>query len=163
MIFRLKLKLIISWLKDCMIKQYTDEEKAKFFCDFLDQRRKFFAAKRAEAKRNKPPTQAQQIKLYSTYLKNMEGYTLKQLKGFKFKVIKYMFKRAFKRVNTFVDHEKELIEESSKKGENEKKNIPDDGDHVTVDATPLSVKMPIVDYKIYQEGKKSFFQIIRAD
>ncbi|GKC20387.1 putative ribonuclease H-like domain-containing protein [Tanacetum coccineum] len=63
MIFRLKLKLIISWLKDCMIKQYTDEEKAKFFCDFLDQRIKFFAAKRAEAKRNKPPTQAQQIKL----------------------------------------------------------------------------------------------------
>ncbi|GJX85430.1 hypothetical protein Tco_0336204 [Tanacetum coccineum] len=40
-------------------EQYTDEEKAKFFCEFLDQRRKFFAAKRAEAKRNKPPTQAQ--------------------------------------------------------------------------------------------------------
>ncbi|GKC78820.1 hypothetical protein Tco_1129594 [Tanacetum coccineum] len=72
-------------------EQYTDEEKAKFFCEFLYQRRKFFAAKRAEAKRNKPPTQAQQIKLYSTYLKNMEGYTLKQLKGFKFEVIKDMF------------------------------------------------------------------------
>ncbi|GJZ73807.1 hypothetical protein Tco_0637953 [Tanacetum coccineum] len=41
--------------------------------------------------------------------------------------------------------------------------IPDDGDDVTIDATPLSVKIPIVDYKIYQEGKKSFFQIIRAD
>ncbi|GKB90785.1 hypothetical protein Tco_0963057, partial [Tanacetum coccineum] len=56
--------------------QYTDEEKAKFFCEFLGQRRKFFAAKRAEAKRNKPPTQAQQRKLYCNYLKNMEGYTL---------------------------------------------------------------------------------------
>ncbi|GKD83932.1 hypothetical protein Tco_1350771, partial [Tanacetum coccineum] len=75
-------------------KQYTDEEKAKFFCEFLDQRRKFFTAKRAKAKRNKPPTQAQQRKLYSTYLKNMEGYTLKQLKGFKFEVIKDMFDRA---------------------------------------------------------------------
>ncbi|GKD03978.1 hypothetical protein Tco_1178952 [Tanacetum coccineum] len=41
--------------------------------------------------------------------------------------------------------------------------VPDDGDDVTIDATPLSVKIPIVDYKIYQEGKKSFFQIIRAD
>ncbi|GJS52026.1 hypothetical protein Tco_0625388 [Tanacetum coccineum] len=41
--------------------------------------------------------------------------------------------------------------------------VPDDGDDVTIDATPLSVKNPIVDYKIYQEGKKSFFQIIRAD
>ncbi|GJR81224.1 hypothetical protein Tco_0152009 [Tanacetum coccineum] len=41
--------------------------------------------------------------------------------------------------------------------------VLDDGDDVTVDAIPLSVKMPIVDYKIYQEGKKSYFQIIRAD
>ncbi|GJZ23084.1 hypothetical protein Tco_0560543 [Tanacetum coccineum] len=41
--------------------------------------------------------------------------------------------------------------------------VPDDGDDVTIDATPLSVKIPIVDYKIYQERKKSFFQIIRAD
>ncbi|GJW47172.1 hypothetical protein Tco_0078818 [Tanacetum coccineum] len=41
--------------------------------------------------------------------------------------------------------------------------VPDDGDDVTIDAIPLSVKIPIVDYKIYQEGKNSFFQIIRAD
>ncbi|GJS61778.1 hypothetical protein Tco_0656562 [Tanacetum coccineum] len=38
-----------------------------------------------------------------------------------------------------------------------------DEDDVTIDATPLSVKILIVDYKIYQERKKSFFQIIRAD
>ncbi|GKD03957.1 hypothetical protein Tco_1178931 [Tanacetum coccineum] len=41
--------------------------------------------------------------------------------------------------------------------------VPEDGDDVTIDVTPLSVKIPIVNYKIYQEGKKSFFQIIRAD
>ncbi|GJR48305.1 hypothetical protein Tco_1316408 [Tanacetum coccineum] len=41
--------------------------------------------------------------------------------------------------------------------------VPNDGDDVTIDATPFSVKIPIVDYKIHQEGKKSFFQIIRAD
>ncbi|GJW86203.1 hypothetical protein Tco_0161543 [Tanacetum coccineum] len=57
-------------------EQYTNEEKEKFFCEFLEQRRKFFAAKRTEAKRNKPPTQAQQRKLYCNYLKNMEGYWL---------------------------------------------------------------------------------------
>nr|GEV52981.1 hypothetical protein [Tanacetum cinerariifolium] len=32
--------------------------------------------------------------------------------------------------------------------------IPDD---VTIDATPLSIKTPIIDYKIYKEGKKSYF------
>nr|GFA37385.1 hypothetical protein [Tanacetum cinerariifolium] len=36
--------------------------------------------------------------------------------------------------------------------------IPDDGDHVTIDAISLSSMSPtIVDYKIYQEGKKSYF------
>ncbi|GJZ50084.1 hypothetical protein Tco_0604274 [Tanacetum coccineum] len=42
--------------------------------------------------------------------------------------------------------------------------ISDDGDDVTIKATPLSTKSQhIVDYKIYKEGKKSYFQIIRAD
>nr|GEU88081.1 putative ribonuclease H-like domain-containing protein [Tanacetum cinerariifolium] len=42
--------------------------------------------------------------------------------------------------------------------------IPNDGDDVTVDATPLSSKSPIiVDYKIYKEEKKSYFQIFGAD
>nr|GEZ96677.1 hypothetical protein [Tanacetum cinerariifolium] len=41
--------------------------------------------------------------------------------------------------------------------------VPKDDD-VTVKATPLSFKSPtIVDYKIYKEGKKSYFKIIRAD
>ncbi|GJT20234.1 retrovirus-related pol polyprotein from transposon TNT 1-94 [Tanacetum coccineum] len=42
--------------------------------------------------------------------------------------------------------------------------ILDDGDDVTIKAIPLSTKSPtIVNYKIYKEGKKSYFQIIRAD
>nr|GEY53490.1 hypothetical protein [Tanacetum cinerariifolium] len=41
--------------------------------------------------------------------------------------------------------------------------IPEDDD-VTIEATPLSSKSPtIVDYKIYKEGRKNFFKIIRAD
>ncbi|GJW23566.1 ribonuclease H-like domain-containing protein [Tanacetum coccineum] len=59
----------------------TEEQMASLFMQLLEKRRKFFAAKKAEAKRNKLPTQAQQRKLYCNYLKNMEGYTLKLLKG----------------------------------------------------------------------------------
>ncbi|GKB85027.1 hypothetical protein Tco_0957299 [Tanacetum coccineum] len=44
----------------------------------------------------------------------MEGYTLKQIKGLKFEVIKDMFDKAFKRVNTFVDYKIELVEGSEK-------------------------------------------------
>ncbi|GJX46472.1 hypothetical protein Tco_0271662 [Tanacetum coccineum] len=76
---------------------------------------------RAREKRNKPRTQAQQRKLYCNYLKNMEGYTLKQLKSFKFEVIKEMFNKAFKRVNTFVDNKTELVEGSEKRVEDSTK------------------------------------------
>nr|GEW27254.1 Gag-Pol polyprotein [Tanacetum cinerariifolium] len=42
--------------------------------------------------------------------------------------------------------------------------VLDDGDDVTIDATPLYSKSPtMVDYKIYKEARKSFFQIIRAN
>nr|GFA44885.1 hypothetical protein [Tanacetum cinerariifolium] len=41
-------------------EQLTDAEKARLFMKFLEKRRKFFAAKRAKEKRNKPPTKAQQ-------------------------------------------------------------------------------------------------------
>ncbi|GJW39094.1 hypothetical protein Tco_0064939 [Tanacetum coccineum] len=51
----------------------------------------------------------------------------------------------------------------SKDKEKGKMIVPNDEDDLTIDVTPLSIKIPIVDYKIYQEGKKSFFQIIRAD
>nr|GEZ55774.1 putative ribonuclease H-like domain-containing protein [Tanacetum cinerariifolium] len=41
--------------------------------------------------------------------------------------------------------------------------LDDDGDDVTIEATPLSSKSPtIVDYKIYKEGRKSFFKIIKG-
>nr|GEV96425.1 hypothetical protein [Tanacetum cinerariifolium] len=42
--------------------------------------------------------------------------------------------------------------------------VLDNGDDVTIEDTPLSSKSPtIVDYKIYKEERKSYFQIIRAD
>ncbi|GJW51112.1 hypothetical protein Tco_0092463 [Tanacetum coccineum] len=60
---------------------------------------------------------------------------------------------------------KQKMDDNKKKKELKQcfKIVPNDGDDVTIDATPLFVKIPIADYKIYQEGKKSFFQIIRAD
>ncbi|GKD29599.1 hypothetical protein Tco_1240377 [Tanacetum coccineum] len=159
-------------------EKLTDEEKARLFVQFLEQRRKHFAAKRAEEKRNRPPTRDQQRSIMCTYLKNMEGWKPKSLKNKCFANIQELFKKAFKRANTFVDYRTKLMEESSKKAEvmeemeEDKESeelkqcleiIPNDGDDVTIDATPLSTKSPtLVDYKIYKEGKKCYFQIIRA-
>nr|GEV06293.1 MAK10-like protein [Tanacetum cinerariifolium] len=42
--------------------------------------------------------------------------------------------------------------------------VPDDGDEMLIEATPLSSRSPtIIDYKIHKEGKKTYFKIIRAD
>nr|GEU56998.1 hypothetical protein [Tanacetum cinerariifolium] len=108
------------------------------------------------------------------------------LKSFEFDKIQEMFDRAFKRVNTFeqirsklVERKEkrageELIQESIKKQkvEDEKETaklkklmeiIPNE-EKVAIDAIPLAVKSPkIVDWKIYKEGKKSYYQIIKAD
>nr|GEX08930.1 hypothetical protein [Tanacetum cinerariifolium] len=142
-----------------------------------EKRRKFFVAKRVEEKRNKRPKQAQQRKIMCTYLKNIEGKKLIDLKNKSFDSIQKMFDRAFKRINTFVDFRTELVEESSKKAEaikiNDDKetaklkqlvNIIPDKEGVLIDAIPLAVKPPsIVDWKMIKEGKKTYYKIIRVD
>ncbi|GJS40278.1 hypothetical protein Tco_0565321 [Tanacetum coccineum] len=96
-------------------EELSIEEKATLFQQLLEKRRKYFAAKRAEEKRNKPPTKAQQRKIICTYLKNMEGYKLKDLKLKEFDSIQEMFDRAFKRVNTFEDFRTELVKGKEKR------------------------------------------------
>ncbi|GJX28138.1 hypothetical protein Tco_0236217 [Tanacetum coccineum] len=54
-----------------------------------------------------------------TYLKNMEGYKLKDLKLKEFDYIQEMFDRAFKRVNTFEDFRTELVEGKEKRARTE--------------------------------------------
>ncbi|GJZ69181.1 hypothetical protein Tco_0632731 [Tanacetum coccineum] len=119
-------------------------------------------------------------------LKNMEGKKPKELKNKSFDSIQKMFDRAFKRVNTFVDFKTDLVKGSSKRAgeeleqESTKKQkvdkdkdtaelqslmkvIPDE-EEVAIDVVPLATKSPkIVDWKIYKEGKKSYYQIVRAN
>ncbi|GKD65855.1 hypothetical protein Tco_1307963 [Tanacetum coccineum] len=100
-------------------EELTNEEKARLFIQFLEQRRQHFVAKRAEEKRNRPPTRAQQRSIMCTYLKNMERWKPKSLKNKSFANIQELFDKAMKKVNTFVDYRTELVEENSKKAEAE--------------------------------------------
>ncbi|GJV84544.1 hypothetical protein Tco_1524442 [Tanacetum coccineum] len=101
-----------------------------------------------------------------TYLKNMEGYKLKDLKSKGFDYIQEMFDRAFKRVNTFEDFRTELVEGKEKRageeliqGSSRKQKVEDDKEtvelkqcleiipneeEVTIDAIPLDVKSPSI-------------------
>nr|GEY56584.1 hypothetical protein [Tanacetum cinerariifolium] len=128
----------------------------------IQKRRKFFAAKRTAEKRNKPPTKAQQRIIMSTYLKNMDGWKPRALKNKSFTKIKELSDKAMTRINNYIDFKTKLVEvEDDKESEELKKCleiIPNDGEEVTIEATPLSSKSPtIVDYKIYKEGKKNYF------
>ncbi|GJX81849.1 hypothetical protein Tco_0331330 [Tanacetum coccineum] len=97
-----------------------------------------------------------------------------------------MFDRAFKRVNTFEEFRTKLVEGKEKRAGTElvqeitkkqkveydkettklkqlMKIIPDE-EEVAIDAIPSAVKSPsIVGWKIYKEGRKSYYQIMRAD
>ncbi|GKA16818.1 hypothetical protein Tco_0696655 [Tanacetum coccineum] len=116
-------------------EELSIEEKATLFQQLLEKRRKHFAAKRAEEKRYKPPIKAQQRKIMCTYLKNMKGYKLKDLKLKEFDFIQETFDRAFKRQK--VEDDKEIAELKQLM-----KIIPDE-EEVAIDAIPLAVKSPI--------------------
>ncbi|GJY15305.1 zinc finger, CCHC-type containing protein [Tanacetum coccineum] len=156
--------VIINWLKDCK------HENKK-------------SSKRAERKGNK--TTKQQV---TKKLKKLEGFMLNGILKLKeFDSIQEMFDRSFKRVNTFKDFRTELVKGKEKRAgteliqeitkkqkvEDDKetsefkqliKTIPDEEEEVAIDVIHLVVKSPsIVDWNIYKEGRKSYYQIMRAD
>ncbi|GKE84646.1 hypothetical protein Tco_1558388, partial [Tanacetum coccineum] len=120
-------------------EELSDAEKATLFVQRLEKRRKHFAAKRLEEKRNKPQTQAQQRKIMFTYLKNMEGNKPKDLKNKSFDSIQKIRGR------------EELEQKSTKKQKvDEDKDTAElqslmevilDEEEVAIDAIPLAVKL----------------------
>ncbi|GJY04726.1 ribonuclease H-like domain-containing protein, partial [Tanacetum coccineum] len=155
-------------------EEFTDKEKARLFVELLEKRKKHFAALRAQEKRNKPPTKAQNKK------------------------IQKLFDKAMTRVNMFVDMDTELVKEISKKAEaemsqessskrageeleqeiakkqkmedyKEKENLKQcfeivQDNEVAINAIPLATKPAIiVDYKIHRKGKQGYYEIMRAD
>ncbi|GJT39928.1 retrovirus-related pol polyprotein from transposon TNT 1-94 [Tanacetum coccineum] len=89
-------------------EMYTKVEQARMLVELINQRKIYFAAQRAEERRNKPPTQAQQRTYMSSYIKNMGSHTLQQLKGYYFDEIKTLFEITMRRVNTFVPIKSEV-------------------------------------------------------
>ncbi|GJU49765.1 hypothetical protein Tco_1219320, partial [Tanacetum coccineum] len=87
--------------------------------ELVNQRKKFFAQQRAEAKRNKPMTPTLQKDYMSNYIKNQEGgYSIKQLKSLSFEQVKDIFETTMRRVQSFVPMVSELeIGEASGSGE----------------------------------------------
>nr|GEW79069.1 hypothetical protein [Tanacetum cinerariifolium] len=124
-------------------QEFIDEEKATLFMQFLKKRRKFFTAKRAKEKRNKPQHNSKEEKL-------VQGQEKEKRTGEK--LIQKRAKKQKVKNDKEIAELKKLIE------------IIPDKEEVAIDAIPLAVKSPkIVDWKIYKEENKSYYQIMRVD
>ncbi|GJX55855.1 hypothetical protein Tco_0285752 [Tanacetum coccineum] len=146
---------------------------------------------RAQEKRNKPPTYLKNMAGYKhNQLKNKSFDDIQKLFDKAMKRVntfvdmdtelvegsevraegsKTRVEGSSKRAGEELEQEgskKQKLEEDKESEELKKclEIVLDDGDDVTIDATPLSIKSPsIVDWKIHKEWKKSYYQIIRAD
>nr|GEW19821.1 putative ribonuclease H-like domain-containing protein [Tanacetum cinerariifolium] len=144
-------------------EEFFKVQKARLLVELIKKRKKDFAALRAQDKRSKPPTKMQMKSQMSTYLIHMGRYKQSHLKGRSFAEIKEMFDREMTK--------KQKVDENVEPAINDFEElrkcieiVPDDGDEVLIEATPISSRSPtIIDYKIYKEGNMNYFKIIRAD
>nr|GEY18366.1 hypothetical protein [Tanacetum cinerariifolium] len=145
-------------------EEFFEVQKARLLVELIEKRKKHFAALRAQEKRNKPPIKAQMRGQMCTYLRNMGGYKHSHLKGKSYNEIKKLFDRETRYKQKVDENVKPVIDNNNKELKKCMEIVPDDGDEVIIEATPISSRSPtIIDYKIHKEGKKNYFKIIRAD
>ncbi|GKA74973.1 hypothetical protein Tco_0781351 [Tanacetum coccineum] len=76
--------------------------------EMIAERKRFFAAQRAEQIRNKPPTRTQLRNKMITYLKNMGRFTHNQLKNRSLEEIQMLYEKEQKWIDDFVPMDSEL-------------------------------------------------------
>nr|GEZ99299.1 hypothetical protein [Tanacetum cinerariifolium] len=146
------------------------------------------AVMRYQALKRKPQTEAQAIKNMMIYLRNMAGFKMDYFKGMTYDDIRPIFEKKFNSNVAFLEKTREQMKEEDNKalkimsesqaekvakkqkldGEVEELRkhlqiVPNDDDDVYTEATPLALKVPIVDYEIYTENNKPYYKIKRAD
>nr|GEV04139.1 uncharacterized mitochondrial protein AtMg00810-like [Tanacetum cinerariifolium] len=136
----------------------------------------------------KPQTEAQDRKNMMIYLRNMARFKMDYFKGMSHNDICLIFEKKFNSNVAFLEKTKEQMEEEDNKAlkrasesqakkatKNQKLDeeveelnkhlqiVPNDEDDFYTEATPLALKVPVVDYEIYTENNKPYYKIIRAD
>nr|GEU83365.1 putative ribonuclease H-like domain-containing protein [Tanacetum cinerariifolium] len=143
---------------------------------------------RYQALKRKPQTEAQAKKNMMVYLKNIARFKMDYFKGISYDDIRLMFENYFNSNVAFLEKSKEELEEEESKAlkrktkssdekavkkqklneeveelKNHLQIVPNDDDDVYTEATPLALKVSVVDYEIYSENNKPYCKIIRAD
>nr|GEW09826.1 ribonuclease H-like domain, reverse transcriptase, RNA-dependent DNA polymerase [Tanacetum cinerariifolium] len=148
------------------MEEFSKVQKVRLLVELIEKRKKHFAALRSQEKRNKPPTKTRMKSQMSTYLRHMDGYKQSHLKGRSFDEIKELFDKEMTKVNDFIAMDSEAQESSTKRiaehleYDISKKQKVDENVKPAIDDFESPT---IIDYKIHKEGKKTYFEIIRAD
>ncbi|GKA40851.1 hypothetical protein Tco_0733444 [Tanacetum coccineum] len=85
----------------------------------IAERKRFFAAQRAEQIRNNPPTRTQLKSKMITYLKNMGRFTYNRLKNRSLEKIQMLYEKEQKWINDFVPMDSELEVQRLKRADQE--------------------------------------------
>nr|GEZ69263.1 hypothetical protein [Tanacetum cinerariifolium] len=119
---------------------------------------------------------------------NMVGFKMDYFKGMSYDDIRLIFKKYFNSNVAFLEKSKEQLEEEESRALKRKREsleekaakkrkldeeveemkkhlqiVPNDNDDVYTEATPLALKVLVVDCELYSENNKPFYKIIRAN
>ncbi|GKB36375.1 hypothetical protein Tco_0881317 [Tanacetum coccineum] len=141
-------QLLVERLQAQEQEGLTDAENERLFFELLEKRKKHFASKRAEEKRNRPPTKAQQRSIMVNTFIDMD---IELVEGGKVRAEGSETRKesSLKRARDELEHEKE----KKKKVDDDKETtelqslmeIVLDEEEVAIDAIPLATKPPSID------------------
>ncbi|GJY94132.1 putative ribonuclease H-like domain-containing protein [Tanacetum coccineum] len=124
--------------------ELTIEERSRLFVELMDKRKKYFATKRAEERRNKLLTQDQQRTYMLNYIKHMGSHTLQHSKR--------------QKTGESLELAKEPRDKDDELSQEELQQmmiiVPEEG--INIEA--LQTKYPIIDWKVYTEYSKNLVQ-----
>nr|GFA47426.1 hypothetical protein [Tanacetum cinerariifolium] len=121
--------------------------------------------KRYQAMKRKPQTEARARKNIMMYLKNVASFRLGYFKGMSYDDIQEESK-ALQRINESPVERAAKIRKLDEEVEDLKRHLeimPNKDDDVYTEATPLTRKVPVVDYKIIELNNKPYYKIVRAN
>ncbi|GKC31125.1 hypothetical protein Tco_1038419 [Tanacetum coccineum] len=134
-----------------LIIQWNDIQD-KLFQQLLEKRRKHFTAKRAEERRSKPPTKAQQRNMDPELV---EGIEIREEESSSKRVGDELEQEPTKKQKVDDDKEREDLQQCFELVTEE---------DVAIDVIPLATKLaPIVNFQIHRKGRNKYYEIMRAD
>ncbi|GJV54909.1 ribonuclease H-like domain-containing protein [Tanacetum coccineum] len=133
-------------------EMYSKAEKTRLLAELINERKRYFVAQRAEERRNKPLTQAQQRTYMSQYIKNI-GTAGSSKRDAEEELVQERLKRLKTGESSVPAEEpkdKEEEELSQERIQQMMIIVPEQGMNVEA----LQTKYPIIDWEIYTEGAR---------